>query len=478
MAAATGSKEKFNAREVLVSADAMRMQNLLWRDLMDDLAAAGAGADQIPFSGLVVAPTLTGIASSFNMALSAGRGYYYDPAFPGLTADDSFQQILRWPAQNITTFGAPDGSNPRIDTVVVAPAMVDADSFSRNILVDPTARTITPQNVFKTSNPVSTISVLTGTAASVPIPAPIPAGVAPLFEVYIPAAAADSTSFKVIRRLRRKTAYPASIRNGILEGCSLSWTTPGVDPTTTNTPIGLLGDVHRIAIDGEVIEWTGLSPSVSSDTLANPFATAAPAGNARPYYIYACGGRNLPQGKFSAIDSRFYPIVLVESTTPPDLDGGQPLVAIATPRGNTQRGALYIGLGFVYRNTTNRQPCFMTQRMTYGKNQFEAQTSVGSPVSFASAPSVNGRCRAVALVVDGVASTAGADTAIEINPVDFGAPAGAPLALIEASPASTSKALGATVEVPDASNGIAITLINVAVLNVSVTGYEHQVKRL
>jgi len=38
--------------------------------------------------------------------------------------------------------------------------MVDSDLESRNVLLDPVARTVAPQNVFKTSDPTATLMLL------------------------------------------------------------------------------------------------------------------------------------------------------------------------------------------------------------------------------------------------------------------------------------------------------------------------------
>lgn len=477
MASATGSKEKFNARELMESDDAMRLQNLIYRDVADDNAYETAGRFGIPYSGLVRVPSLTGVAGSFTMALGAGRGWYYDPTFAGLSPDDSFNQVLRWPAQ-VLTFSNPDGSNPRIDLIVAAPAMVDADSFSRNILVDPVSRTITPQNVFKTSNPVSNISVVQGTPASVPIPPVLPAGSVALFEVYVPASVGDATAFLPAQRLWRKSYFPGASRSGVMQGCKLVWS-GGTPPASVGATLILNGSpFNKIVIDGEVIEWRGC-PAIVADTLANPFGSAAPATSSRPYYIYACGGRFLPQGMYSPLVTGFFaPVVLVESLTAPDIDGAQPAAPIQTPRGQTQNGAVLIGIGFTYRNTVLRQACVMTKDWVFGYDRLEHFAAATDPVTIASSPSNLGKNRMVRFFADG-AATSGSGSAVSAQGGGLGDPlsAGNGFSTIEGN-STTSIATGGMMDIPlDATNLINFLAVNTAP-NINVVGYEHLVPRI
>jgi hypothetical protein len=392
----------WNAREVLESSDLMRMEDLLSREIQDELAAMGAGVESTagslalegaPFSGMHEAPTLVGVASANQMTIGPGRGFLYDLTFPGLTANDSPYLVLRW-AQQTLNFTAPDSTNARIDLIVATPGQVDSDLQSRSILVDPVTRSKVFQNVNKLSTPVSTISVVTGTPAGSPTPPAVPSHALALFEVLVPAGAIDGTAFLPARRAWRRAAYPWSTVNGPLRGCLLQWDTT-VDPFTASAAMTFSPQFeHAIFIDGELISIGGGLPRVFQDSTANPFASAAPAGVSRPYYVYACGGRNLPQGAqgFTAVGGGtggpFLPIVLVESTVAPGKDG-HPLSNITTPRGATQKGAVYVGCGWVMATTSNRAPCFMTDTMTFASFttlEVKTGTAVGAVASLGSRP--------------------------------------------------------------------------------------------
>jgi hypothetical protein len=355
------SREKYNAREQYLTADNNRLQALASRDLQNLLADASSDATGAPISGLSGPCSLTGIPSTYLMALSAAQALVYNPSDSSLTADDSAYEVARWAAANLT-FANPSGANPRIDLVVVTPAMVDTDSQSRTVLVDPVARTVTPQNVFKTTNPQATVAVVTGTPASSPVPPAVPAGAFALFEVFVPTSASDSTAFGVCPRMFRRAPFPWSAQSGILSGFTPQWDL-SVDPTTTDSTIsfGALDDC-KVLIDGEVLETLGVTLEVFQDAGANnPFASAAAAHWHKPYYLYAVGGRHCPQ-RGTALGA---PVVIVESTIPPFATTGHPTSAITTPRGKTtQLGAVYIGLGFVYANTTRRLACVMDGEFT------------------------------------------------------------------------------------------------------------------
>jgi hypothetical protein len=304
------------------------------------------------------------------MTLAAAQAFFYNPTDGSLTVDDSPYEVVRWPSQPLT-FANPSGQ-PRIDLVVATPAMVDADSQPRNVLVDPVARTVTPQNVFKTTNPQATLAVVTGTPGATPLPPATPAGAVALFEVYVPVSAADSTAFGVVPRIFRRAPYPWSTMNGVISGRKLTWDLTA-DPTTTSStlsaPSTLGASPFEVLIDGEVITSGGPTSTVagivSQDAgAANPFASAAPATFDKPFYVYAVGGRHCPQGNFTG--GAFCPLAFVESTVPPDRRG-KPTSSITTPRGSTTtsdgRGAVLVGIGFVVANTTFRRGCIMTDDM-------------------------------------------------------------------------------------------------------------------
>jgi len=352
----TPSRVSFSNREQGLSSDMNRIGNLAGRELMDhaslrsvradfydpatatfdDFTAVSKAAQATPIAGLTRPPSLDGIASVFNMALGAGEAQ-----LPGTapTADVSGYQLLRWDAQTLTWpgGGTPDPTNPLICLVVATPADVLSDLQSRNVLVDPSSRAIVPANLYKTSNPVATISVVAGTAAAAPVPPAVPAGALALFEVWVPALASDSTAFKVCRRAWRQIEFPGSSQHGILKGCDLAWS------SVMGAENGLLEGVHRLVIDGELLTFYGSIPGLVADTL-NPIS-AAPAGNDAPSYIYLCGGRLAPL-RTLVLATTLVPVVMVESTTPPD-ELGYPSASlgIASPAMTIPRGACcFIGL--------------------------------------------------------------------------------------------------------------------------------------
>ena len=351
------SRMNQSAREQILSADLNRIGNLAGREKMDqlklrsvradfyntlantfdDFSAASKAAQAAPLRGLTKPPSLEGITSVFDMNSGAGEAQ-----MPGTSssADISDYQLARWDAQTLTwpVAGTPDATNPLICLIVATPADVPTDLTSRNILLDPSTRTVSPQNVYKTTNPVATLSVVAGTAGAVPVPPAAPAGSFALFEVWVPALASDSTAFLVIRRAWRQIEFPGTSQHGILKGCDLAWD-PGMGADN-----GIKAGVHRIVIDGELLTFSlALSVSVVSDTL-NPI-TNAPAGNDAASYIYACGGRLMPI-RSMYLGTILYPIALVESLTPPDpLGYPTASLGIAAPAITFPRGACcYVGV--------------------------------------------------------------------------------------------------------------------------------------
>lgn len=357
------SRVKFNARETALTSDQVRAERLASRELQNVLAMDGADENGVPFSCALSALNLVSTAG-FTMTLADGDALFYYPTDPGLTVDDSPFEVLRWRSVPALTFATPDATNPRIDLVVAQPGSTDVDLVSRNILVDPVARTIAANNVFKTTNPTATITVVTGTPGATPAPPAVPAGKAALYEVYVPAAAGSSATFSPVQRLWRRAAFPYSIASGLIAGFSLVWDL-SVDFSTTSAIMQVNGIVHKVVIDGEVLSFARLLPlPVTQDSTANPFGVAAGASD-KPYYVYAVGGRHSPQGTFSS--GVFSPVAIVESTVPPDLDSyGRPSSPITPPRGAaTQFGAVYIGLGFVVNSSTRRRACIMDGDMTH-----------------------------------------------------------------------------------------------------------------
>src|SRR5580692_1078534 len=236
MAGVPNSQEIFNAREELVSGDLMRAQTLISRDSQNTAAALSRSIDSnasnptsaanllaavgTPISSLDLVPTIAA-GSGFQMSVGAGSGYLYDASFTSLTADDSPYLIARWNAATVT-HANPDGTNPRIDIIYAVPTSVATDIASRNILLDPIARTVAAQSVNKTSNPLTALSVVTGTAAASPVVPVLPAHAIPLFYVYIPAAAASAANFAPCRATWRRAPYPFAGMSGVVSGMGLA----------------------------------------------------------------------------------------------------------------------------------------------------------------------------------------------------------------------------------------------------------------
>src|SRR4051812_14942263 len=128
------SRVNENAREEVLSSDLNRGLNLLSRDVQDSLAFLSSDLDSnAPFSGAVQLPAITGDVSGFTATAGAGKGFSWDPTFPGLTADDSANLVLRW-AATLLTFANPDSTNARIDVIVGTVTYTDTDIQARNIL--------------------------------------------------------------------------------------------------------------------------------------------------------------------------------------------------------------------------------------------------------------------------------------------------------------------------------------------------------
>lgn len=361
MGGAPFSREKINAREIALSSDENRSYQLWSRELQNVLALGSADPVGVPFSCALSALSLT-FTAGFQMQLADGDAFFYFPTDPSLTVDDSAFEVLRWRSVAPLTFATPDATNARIDLVVAQPASVDADLVSRNILVDPSARTINSQSVFKTSNPTSIITVVTGTPAGSPVPPAVPAGKCALLEVLVPAAAPSAATFSPCPRLSRRAEFPWSRMSGILAGCRLVWDC-SVDPSTTSSTLTINGPSNFVVIDGELLDASALfGMPVTQDPANNPFSVAAGASD-KPYYIYLVGGRHAPQG--TQASGTLLPVAAIESLTAPN-NLGQPLSALTTPRGTTTvSGAVFIGIGFVVAGSTRRRACIMTSDLTY-----------------------------------------------------------------------------------------------------------------
>ena len=350
----TPSRMNQTAREQILSNDLNRIGNLAGRELMDrasarsvradfynpatgtfdDFTAGGKSAQAVPLSGASVPPSLDGIAGQFAMSLGHGQC-----ELPGVasSADVSTYQLLRWDAQTVAwpPAGAPDPTNPKICLIVATPADANVDLESRNILLDPVTRAVSPQNCWKTSNPVAAISVVVGMAAAAPLAPPVPAGAMALLEVYIPALAVDSTAFQPTRRA-------GTSQHGILKGCV---------PTISGAGIFLPSNkTNRLVMDGELITFQAAASLriVTADSAHPP--SAAPAGNDKPFYLYLCGGRTAPFSSTTVSGGYRVPVVGVLSSLAPD-QFGYPTAALSITYGGgavtfPQSACLYIGIGF------------------------------------------------------------------------------------------------------------------------------------
>jgi hypothetical protein len=313
----------------------------------DDFSASARSTNAVPISGLTKPPSLDGIASSFSMNLGAGEGELYVAGTPA--ADESTYQLLRWPAQTVS-IGTPDPSNPKVCTIYATPADSLTDRQSRNILSDPSTRTMVPANVYKTSNPLATISVAVGTAAALPTPPAVPAGSLGLIDVYLPAASADSTAFIPTRRSQRLIEFPGSSQHGILKGCVPVWGY-ATDAAGDSAQMDASTAVNRLVIDGELLTFNraGYGLSAAADTAHTP--GSAPAGNDMPTYLYLCGGRNFPV-------SLALPVVMIESTVVPDALGYPTATLAWNGRTIPRAAALYVGVAFKVANSNRSKSLF------------------------------------------------------------------------------------------------------------------------
>jgi len=317
-----------------------------WNDLLT--------TNGTPVSGLDVLPTFAA-GAGFAVTIGAGSGYLYTSV--GIGAGESTYRTIYWTSKS-KTLANPDGSQPRIDAVTVAPAAFGTES---------------------------TIAVVTGTPATPPLAPAAPAGSGVLFYVLVPAATADSTAFRACRGIGRRVGYPWSGMTGVLAGAELSWDYTA-DPASTDAGLlvgvadqtGTNATANRVLIDGELLEWVGYGSAVGGnvfrDVLANPFSTTAPAGADRPYYVYACGGRHNPFPSYPYLSGSPFlcPVAFVESTTPPNPKTGKPTANMnAVGVTIVPDGAVYIGLAFVVRGTTRRRACVMDGEMTYAFNPMQ-----------------------------------------------------------------------------------------------------------
>ena len=387
MPATTFTLEQQNAREQVLSTDINRLGKLASREAQNLLLNASrrddftdtAGAPLRGVTGGIVERadvlgTIAGSAGSYNVNVGAGQ------AFMDITApdvDSSDYSVVRWDNTVITSI-APDAGTFRVDLIVATPAMVTADLQSRNILVDPVLRTVTPANVYKTSNPLATLSVVTGTPGDSSAPA-VPGGSVALWEVISYNTDADSTTYRFIPRIWRRVESFSSC-HAILENCVPA--DGGVHLESVSDPPALAyGKVHRAIIDGEVIcapLVAAFSVPATPDTNNNPVTAGIDAAKDVFCYLYLCGGRHAPQNGVGVADT---PLRLVASLTAPS--GGRASAALAISGVTVAKaGTLYCGVWFIASATHNYKSCKIVGDWVY------AQSRAGGPLgpAFMEAP--------------------------------------------------------------------------------------------
>lgn len=393
-----------NTREEILSSDINRAQRLQSRELQNFIKERGYKADGSVINGISgVVPTITPIPATFTVDMEAGQGFVEDAT--GLTADDSDFQVLRWLEQLGLTFSAP-GGNDRIDLIVATPGTQATDTVSRNILLDPVARTVAAANVEKTVNPQATVAVIEGVPAATPVPPAVPAGTYVLFEVYVPTTAIAAGDFTFAPQLFPLTTQPLTRQHGVLKGCNIRWS--DIDAAVSSIP-QLSGNTENIAIiDGEMVIFASNSagateqqPQTFGDGNApnNPFAVVNPSATAmRPFYIYLVGGRHAPQITGQSAFGVKTNAAIVCSLVPP-FNNGKPSANITTPRGTvTTDGAVYVGMGFTKRASTDSAACIMdTEMVTILSESFNQQSFVGpfafDPITIPQIPTISRRVK-------------------------------------------------------------------------------------
>jgi hypothetical protein len=375
---------KQNPREQVLSTDLNRMQKLASREAQDRLLNASRGSAFESPAGAPVsmqeAPvinraddlgTIVGNAGTFVVNLSAGSGFVY---ILNPDADGSSYSPVKWDAQTFTI--TPDATQVRADLVYATPAMVDTDAQSRNVLVDPVARTVAPAVLNKTSNPVGTVTVLTGTPGSALAPA-CPAGSLPLWEVVTKNADVDSTAYRFIPRIWRRVESFGSC-HAILKNCVP--TDGGLHLESVNVaPYLPGGTTHKAVIDGEVL--CASLPSGTQhiaavvDSLNNPLAAAIDANKDVFCYLYLCGGRHAPQNGIGSPVPTYAPLQLVASLQPPLYGRSTDILAINGVN-VPKDGTLYVGVWAIAKGTHNYKSCLIEGDWIYPRT---SQHSGGGP---------------------------------------------------------------------------------------------------
>ena len=394
-----------NAREQVLSSDLNRMQVIASREAQNVLLAADmrdqftgpAGDPQFPSPSLVInhaddLGTIAGDNASYQVELSPGQVYMYDSSI--VSADASKHCVLRWPDTFKTI--TPDATSVRVDLIYATPAMVAGDSQSRNILVDPAARTVAPATVNKTNDPTATIGVFPGTPGSSSAPA-CPAGSVALWEVVTYAADTKSSDYIFIPRIWRR-AEALGTSHAVLEGCVPQW--PLDVESVSCEPYLANPGVHRAVIDGEVVtaalhtSLPGLI-AVEPDTNANPLTATIDSNKDVMCYLYLCGGRNAPQNGVEVTVTAYTtyaPLRLIASLTAPAYNRATSALAIngvSVPR----IGTLYVGLAAISRGTHKYKSCIIDGDWVYARTASSGGTQL--PIAGFNGPSSSGVSGAV-----------------------------------------------------------------------------------
>lgn len=367
-----------NTREQVLSSDINRIQKLDNREALNQLHDEARGdywrsgiGEALQFSGqgppkFILQRAPTWVPSGVDFTATIGEGEAYNTWAPPSPDDPNFR-VARW-AQTVVTFAAPDVTNARVDVVYALPGEQDTDPSIRTVLLDPVAGTTAPATVNKTRNPLATIAIAQGTPNASPNTTkgvPPPSAIA-LFEVIVAPAHTTSTNFSVLRALERPHYQVLAAAHGLIEGVLATTEGPadegsgahiffdGASVINSSGLVrailngkhysGFLGSSFGDAVGG------GMNPVRQDAGAANPFA-ALVATHDVPYYMYLVpltsniGGTGNAQGS---------PFCVIESLTPPN-DAGRPSAAIVGPTGTFQAEALYIGVGFKAKNTTQRK---------------------------------------------------------------------------------------------------------------------------
>uniref|UniRef100_A0A6H1Z931 Uncharacterized protein n=1 Tax=viral metagenome TaxID=1070528 RepID=A0A6H1Z931_9ZZZZ len=344
------------AFEQVLSTDLQRIGTLGSRELTELFRDIFKSRGNVAQHGIVGQyPAIAGVVATWTATVSGPiAGFMSD--LTAATGDVSDYKVLRVASASTTiTFDIPDAAG-RIDLVVLNHNTVDSNVMVRNILTDPVARTVIPQNVAKDRDPVSTLSIVKGTAAASPQAPALAAGQMPLFAVYVPAAAVDAQDFSYSAASNVLTSSRSRGQEGMDSGGQIDTIRPVGAPfelggASPSAAIAGTSGWPAAWIDGDLVRSFVAAASVpENDALASPFATLPALNGGAPIvgtaavfgkaaYLYAYGGRLVP----AAGDLRF-----VVSLTKPLPDGRPSSALRVAPYGagggtvDIQEGATFV----------------------------------------------------------------------------------------------------------------------------------------